>query len=90
MKLNRSRIISLAVAVAYIVISYFTGEKGVWFILETYLVLPLGCIWYGEELGSMAGLSLFGVDEPNDTLGIFIQALGWLLLIIPAFVLPLI
>jgi formate hydrogenlyase subunit 3/multisubunit Na+/H+ antiporter MnhD subunit len=43
-----------------------------------FVVIPLGCIWYGKEIGS------FSMSEENagqNPLGLMITLLGWILLV---------
>lgn len=83
-----SRIFSLIVAGVYLVVSLVAclgGEqealKGVVYLLS-YLVLPIACIWYGDEMGSWTGtMRLHGITSASP--GCIVVIMGWILLILP-------
>jgi hypothetical protein len=91
-----SRWISLVIAVIYILFfitsfilsgeSYesskqdlFEGAIGLLF----WLVLSIGCIWYGDELGEGLLGAKFGLVSETSP-GWAVQLIGWILLLLPA------
>ncbi len=83
--MNWNRFLSLIVYIVYLVAAILFA-KGMWPIAFFALMLPLGCIWFGEELGEyigFAGRMYISQTSP----GIFIQFLGWIFLLMPACVL---
>ena len=77
-----SRLASILVAVAYICGSIFYGDQGDLSRCLLFLILPLICIWFGEEVGSLTGL-VFGRPITATTPGGFIAFGGWMVLIVP-------
>ena len=83
-ELIRSKIFSSSVALFGILFVYFsTGNPESIFNLLILLVLPLACIWYPDELGTVTGISL-GIGRPQvsePTPGIAISIGGWILML---------
>ncbi len=77
-----SRIISGLLAAGYTVAAHLLWENGGWFFLATYLVLPLGAIWFGREIGDFATLTSSDA-EPDPLPGLFVILIGWLLMLPP-------
>jgi len=91
-----SRWISLSIAVLYVLIfissfifgeeSYETSRRDLFesaLGLIFWLVLSLGCIWYGDELGEGLVGAKFGLVSETSP-GWAVQLIGWILLLIPA------
>ncbi len=49
-----------------------------------FLVMPLACIWFGDEIGEYTGM-LPGPGINKTTPGSFVRFGGWLLLLLPLF-----
>ena len=78
----KSRIISGAVAIGYLVIAYYGGGPGAVLKFAVALILPLACIWYGDALGEYIGG--FGRATITSTSpGCLVAFLGWVLLLGP-------
>ena len=76
------RLISGIVAILYLIGAYFGGGgKG---LLQTigFLVLPMACIWYSDEMGDFTGNTGRGLIT-STTPGCLIAFGGWLLLLLP-------
>lgn len=56
--------------------------------IAAYFVLPLACIWYGDEMGDYVG-TLPGPSINRTTPGWMVKLAGWFLLLLPAAI-PLI
>jgi len=81
---DRARIISLIIACIYIIMAFFVGETGFWIYVLGYLILPLACIWFGDEMGGYTG---FWRGIPlRQTPGGFIRFMGWVLLLLPTVI----
>jgi len=94
--MSLSRWISLFIAVIYILFfiasfmpigeSYETSKQDLFegaFGLVFWLVLSLGCIWFGDELGEgLLGAKFGFVSETSPDWAV--QLMGWILLLIPA------
>ena len=76
------RVISLVVAVAYLVAAYFGGGGETAFRMGMFLILPLACIWFNEEMGSFTGV-MRGQCINAPTPGCLVAFGGWLLLMLP-------
>jgi len=83
MGLDWNRISSLLLAVTYIVIALVVGNLGDVILLIGYLVIPLGCIWFSEEVGGFTGIGAHGISISSKSPGIIIAIGGWLLLFMP-------
>jgi hypothetical protein len=83
MVFNTSRIISLAIAIAY-AIGLAVMQGGVDFgVARSWIILimPLALIWFPEELGSITGNVGRGSYITHETPGAFIAAMGWFFLV---------
>lgn len=77
------RIISGLMALVYTVAAHFIWDTEGWFFLTTYMVLPLGAIWFGREVGDFATLSNLNAEEPDPLPGFIVVFIGWLLMLPP-------
>ncbi len=82
--MTKGRIISAAIAVFYVVVASLTSGAEAAFKLIAFLILPLGCIWYGEALGSFKGL-MRGQYVDTATPGCLVTFVGWIILLLPVF-----
>lgn len=80
-KQDAGRIVSLLVAIACMAVAYFFGTRGTFHLTITILVLPLGCIWYGSEIGSFVGAPVTDEDRPGNVVGTLITLAGWIILL---------
>lgn len=85
-----SRFFSLLIAAGYLVIAFFFEEPGsrvgrLGFVLAVagYLLIPLLCIWFGDEMGEYTG-ALPGPAMNKSTPGWLVRLGGWFLLLLPA------
>ena len=91
-----SRWLSLSIAVIYILFfilsfvfsgeSYETSKEDLFegaIGLVFWLVLSLGCIWFGDELGEGLLGAKFGLVSSASP-GWAVQLMGWILLLLPA------
>ena len=85
-----SRILSLLIAIAYLVIVFFLKQpKSAVDVLEVLLTIaaglfvPLGCIWFGDELGDYVG-TFPGPAFTTRSPGWLVKIGGWVLLLLPA------
>lgn len=81
-----SRVLSLLLAAAYVVGACFLG--GVEGVVNAgmFVVLPLGCIWFGDVLGDYTGYGLSRVAITKTSPGVFVYYLGWVVLLLPLLV----
>lgn len=71
------RVASLLVALACLLTAHFSGSRETLHLAITVVVLPLGCIWYGKEIGSFVGMSASEEGGAGNIVGTFITAAGW-------------
>ena len=77
------RILSLIIAAGYVAAAVSIGN-GLAF-RAVFLVFPLACIWFSEEVGGYSGfVGLHPVTSA--TPGCLIAVVGWLLLLAPAVI----
>jgi hypothetical protein len=74
------RVASLLVALACLLIAHLFGSREVLHLAITVVVLPLGCIWYGNEIGSFVGMSAHEEGGAGKIAGALITAAGWIAL----------
>jgi len=76
------KIISLIISIIYLVIAYMFGGGEIVLKLFLFLLIPLGCIWFGDSLSSYTGN--LGVHRiTSESPGFLIKIAGWLLLLLP-------
>jgi len=86
MEVTRSRIASLVVAIVYLSAAViYDGGAGA-LKCAIALVLPLGCIWFGDELGQYTGKAGHGMIS-NATPAPLVAVGGWVLLLLPVIML---
>lgn len=85
--MDRSRWISLSIAIVYLVWSAFDDLEKIGGMLM-WLGLCLGCIWWGDELGEGLVGAKFGlISSPSP--GWAVKLMGWILLFMPAILIIL-
>jgi 4-hydroxybenzoate polyprenyltransferase len=72
-----TRIVSVLVALVGLAIAYWSPNVGVFHFTLAFVVLPLGCIWYGREIG---GFTADAEDDTHNPVGSLITYLGWIIL----------
>ena len=79
----KSRIISGAIAIAYLLFAYFyEGPELVWRVAG-FLILPLACIWLSDAMGNYTGVGFGTGSITSPTPGCFVAFGGWMLLLLP-------
>jgi len=85
------RFFSLVIAAGYLSVVIFmpghksiTGRIGIVLSVSGYLLIPLLCIWFGDEMGGYIG-KLPGPNKP--TPGCLVRVGGWFLLFLPVILL---
>lgn len=84
------RALSLIIAAAYMLLTLLaapsvTAALGSVLLVTAFLLLPLACIWYADEIGGYVGM-LPGPNISRRTPGAFVKVGGWVLLMLPALV----
>ena len=87
--LDTPRRLSILIVLVYAAIFFFAappGSPGIvvvrLFQIMGYFLLPLACIWYGDEMGEYVGtLPGPGINRP--TPGWMVRLGGWFLLFLP-------
>jgi len=80
--MNWNRLLSVLVAVIYIVFAAIQGGAEMAFKVVLFLILPLACIWFSDALGAYTGFLPLG-DYPitQQSPGILVRNLGWVVLL---------
>lgn len=68
---------SLLVALACLVSAYFFGNGETFHLVLVVVVLPLGCIWYGHEIGGFVDMSANEAGDAGNIAGAVIVVVGW-------------
>ena len=91
--LGAARFVSLVIAAGYLTIVLFMprhgsmpGRLGVVLAVAAYLLIPLLCIWFGDEMGNYIG-TLPGPAINKPTPGCLVRVGGWVLLLFPVLIL---
>lgn len=89
-ELDTPRRLSLLIVLIYAAIFFFAAPPGSArmvvasvFQMMGYFLLPLACIWYGDEMGEYVG-TLPGPAINKPTPGWMVKLGGWFLLFLPA------
>ncbi|MGD0897322.1 MAG: hypothetical protein ABR915_05760 [Thermoguttaceae bacterium] len=77
-----NRALSAAVAVVYLVLAYWIGGPALVVRWAIYLLLPMACIWFSEEMGSFTGV-MYGRSVDSESPGCLVAFFGWVLLLSP-------
>ena len=83
-----SRFFSLLIAAGYLIIVLFMpassipARLGVVLLVAAYLLIPLLCIWFADEMGNYVG-AVPGPAINKRTPGCLIRVGGWVLLLLP-------
>lgn len=82
-----SRLISLILCVLYLIFATIAeGFKG-FFYTTAFLLLPMACIWFPDEMGEYTGPSMGKGGYINTaTPSCFVTFIGWVFLLFPIFV----
>lgn len=83
--MEASRVVSILIAVACASIAYFYGPAGGLPVTLLLIVLPLGCIWYGQEIGSFSGKPVQGEVQSTSLIGTVVVFAGWVMLMTALF-----
>ncbi|WP_146394831.1 hypothetical protein [Planctomycetes bacterium CA13] len=83
--MDLSKTLSLSAATSFVAFVYaMTGSGESTFRVLLFVLLPLACIWFSDELGRLSGISM-GLGRPvitENTPGVFVAIGGWILLIV--------
>jgi len=79
------RLLSGILAIVYLVASYAGGGGSGAIKCALFLLLPLACIWFSEEMGSFTGV-MRGQYINTRTPGCLVAFGGWLILLLPVIV----
>ena len=85
MVMNRNRILSGLLAVAYVVAAYFASSAESAFKMALCTVLPLACIWFADAMGGFVGPTTM-IAITGRSPGIVVCILGWVLLLLPLII----
>lgn len=85
MTMNWNRLVSSLLAVSYIIAGYVSKGAETAFEAGLLVILPLGCIWFGEAMGGYIGPNWRG-NITAASPGLIVCVLGWLLLLLPLIV----
>lgn len=82
-----NRILSVLVAITYIVLAaVFSGGASA-FKIGLFVILPLACIWFSDAMGGYTGFfGAGGYPITQQSPGIFVRIMGWVVLLLPAVI----
>jgi hypothetical protein len=80
------KLLSLVVAVFYLVVAHRAGAgAGMCVVILAYLLLPLACIWFGDELNIFPE-HIGKLYAESESPGCVVRLIGWILLALPVIV----
>jgi hypothetical protein len=87
-RLGWSRTLSLLIAIIYLLIGVSVTDSPrdvliVLLVIPAVLLIPLVCIWFGDEVGGYIG-ALPGPAVTKQSPGWLVTLFGWVLLLLPA------
>jgi hypothetical protein len=77
-----NRILSGTLAGLYLILAFISGGAEAGLKMVLFLLLPLACIWFSEEMGDYTGI-IRGQSMTNTSPGCLVRLLGWVLLLMP-------
>ena len=78
--LDAGRVVSILVAIVCMAVAHFLVKHEILHLAIAVLVLPLGCIWYGSEIGFFVGQPATEEGGPGNAIGAAIKIFGWIIL----------
>lgn len=78
--MNWNRILSGLLAAIYIVAAFAEANMDGGWVAAISVILPLACIWFGDEMGGFLGQSGSGLITERSP-GVLVCIFGWLLLL---------
>lgn len=82
-----SRLLSALVAIGYLGLAFALFSPPAALKILAALPFPLALIWFGDELGDYTGSwGRQTIDAPSP--GWLLRLLGWIMLLAPAFLIP--
>ena len=81
-----NRIISLLIALVYIVVAFIAGGGQSVLYAAVFLVFVLALIWFSDEMGSYTGFIGRGPPITQQTPGCIVRVIGWFFLLLPAVI----
>ena len=81
--MRTSRILSLVVSLAYVLIALLTGAGLGALKIAAFLILPLACIWLSDEMGGYVGWGMGRGAITSTSPGFAVAFCGWVLLLLP-------
>lgn len=82
LQMEIGRVLSLLVAISCLIVAYLYGSSEIFHLGIVIVVLPLGCIWYGSEIGSFVDMSASEEGGADNFTGMLIIVAGWAALLI--------
>ena len=80
--LTWEKLAALGIAACYLVAALIVEPAAAWAML-VFLAVPMGLIWFGDELGEMTGMSTRGGRINKRSPGFLVRLFGWGLLLAP-------
>lgn len=77
-----TKLLSLIISIGYLIIAYHNGGTKELFRFVIFLVLPLACIWFSNEIGGYTGSARL-TPITSESPGCLIRLIGWFLLFLP-------
>jgi hypothetical protein len=82
MQITTEKLVALGVGGLYLLLACLAEATALPIVLVMLLV-PLGLIWFGDELGSMTGMSMRGGTVNKASPGFLVRLCGWFFLLMP-------
>jgi len=84
---NKGKCASIIVSALYLLAAFLTGNIEDVVRLAGFLIIPLACIWFGDDMGGWIGFSRAGGPRITQASpGCLVVFVGWVLLLAPLIV----
>ncbi len=87
--MNWNRILSALVAVIYFVGAFVAGGGETGCKALSFVIFPLACIWFSDAMGGYTGVWISWPITATSP-GVIVCILGWLVLLMPLFILVIV
>ena len=81
-----SRLLSLILCVLYLIFAAIGGGFKGFLYTTAFLLLPMACVWFPDEMGQYTGTSMGKGYINTTTPSCFVTFIGWIFLLFPIFV----
>jgi len=77
--------IAAGISIIYLLLAGIYGGGAVFIRMFLFLLLPMACIWFSDEMGGVTGvrMRMIGPRITQPSPGCMVKFMGWVLLLLP-------